>query len=463
MNTSEVLTPEEFTENLEVISIIAELNKHFNDKNPLIVSDIIDDDRHQYVDLVQKGGGVLGIALVGYTYVLEQMGIRFFKLAGTSAGAINTSLMTVISDREKPKSEEILKILCSLDFMRLVDGHWLARFLIKSIISKKKITCVNWKNIFLISFLVILFCDILFLGLRFQYQQNHFIDYISKSFFIVTGFYLAVFGSALIYISNLLNKLKNSGFGINPGDYFYDWVKFHFKENGVETVSEFQNKANKIPDIKLREGTGKEHPEGIENLTPKVALITSELVTQNKVHFPEMCDLFRIPEYFDKEIHPAGFVRASMAIPGFFESYFIEKIPINNSAIQLAWKTRFQIDKPPTKVRFVDGGLLSNFPISIFFDPIIVIPRLPTFGINLDDSTKDENAEDPENWSTGSYAGRLINTMRSNYDKDFLLKNAVYSKGIGSIKLSNYNWLNFFLTKDEKLAMLIEGAKSAKA
>ena len=52
-------------------------------------SDIIDSDGHQYVDLVMEGGGVLGIALVGYTYVLEQMGIRFLGIGGTSAGAIN--------------------------------------------------------------------------------------------------------------------------------------------------------------------------------------------------------------------------------------------------------------------------------------------------------------------------------------------------------------------------------------
>lgn len=38
------------------------------------ISDIIDDDGLQYVDFVMEGGGVLGIALTGYTYVLEQAG-----------------------------------------------------------------------------------------------------------------------------------------------------------------------------------------------------------------------------------------------------------------------------------------------------------------------------------------------------------------------------------------------------
>ena len=41
----------------------------------LQVSDVTDREGNQYVDLVQEGGGVLGIALVGYTYVLEKMAI----------------------------------------------------------------------------------------------------------------------------------------------------------------------------------------------------------------------------------------------------------------------------------------------------------------------------------------------------------------------------------------------------
>ncbi|MCR6719123.1 MAG: patatin-like phospholipase family protein [Chitinophagaceae bacterium] len=67
----------------------------------LHVSDVTDNEGHQYVDLVQEGGGVLGIALVGYTYVLEKMGIRFFSMAGTSAGAINTLLLACCGKKRK--------------------------------------------------------------------------------------------------------------------------------------------------------------------------------------------------------------------------------------------------------------------------------------------------------------------------------------------------------------------------
>ncbi len=74
----------DFTTTPEIQKILARCQqlKHNNAR----FSDIEDAGGHQYVDLVQEGGGVLGIALVGYTYVLENAGIRFFSLAGTSAG-----------------------------------------------------------------------------------------------------------------------------------------------------------------------------------------------------------------------------------------------------------------------------------------------------------------------------------------------------------------------------------------
>lgn len=45
------------------------------------ISDITDDQGNQYVDLVMEGGTVWGLALIGYTYTLEQAGIRFLNLA----------------------------------------------------------------------------------------------------------------------------------------------------------------------------------------------------------------------------------------------------------------------------------------------------------------------------------------------------------------------------------------------
>ena len=85
-------------------------------------SDVEDAQGHQYVDLVQEGGGVLGIALVGYTYILESVGIRFFHLAGTSAGAINTLILAGIDSIDRPKSQMVLNELSQKDLFEFVDG-----------------------------------------------------------------------------------------------------------------------------------------------------------------------------------------------------------------------------------------------------------------------------------------------------------------------------------------------------
>ena len=94
-----------FTENEAIISLISQIpeGKRY--------SDIEDAQGLQYVDLVQEGGGVLEIALVGYTYILEQAGIRFMSLAGTSAGAINTMMMAGLGTIDERKSEKVLTII----------------------------------------------------------------------------------------------------------------------------------------------------------------------------------------------------------------------------------------------------------------------------------------------------------------------------------------------------------------
>ncbi len=63
------LSPQVFTDAVQ--HYIDFLNEKFKDK-PLCVSDIRDKFGKQYVDLVQEGGGVHGVALAGYTYVLEK-------------------------------------------------------------------------------------------------------------------------------------------------------------------------------------------------------------------------------------------------------------------------------------------------------------------------------------------------------------------------------------------------------
>src|SRR5215218_979221 len=118
---------EDFTQANEVQELLAELKRAYEGKP---FSDVIDDQGNQYVDLVMEGGGVLGVALVGYTYVLEEMGIRFLRVGGTSAGSINALGLAALGPPAEAKSDRLLAELADLDVWSFVDGSWAARSLI---------------------------------------------------------------------------------------------------------------------------------------------------------------------------------------------------------------------------------------------------------------------------------------------------------------------------------------------
>ena len=487
------ITVEDFTQQPEVLQCLEQLKAAFDTTKggrEFIISDVLDKEGHQYVNLVQKGGGVLGVALVGYTYILEEMGVRFIRLAGTSAGAINTALMTVIGtepntgnnskqkvkgNKKIAKSKKMLQAICDLDFFSLVDGHPAARALIQLFIKDKNFNTQlsKWLTIMLITLIALPMLGFIGLGLQHIYT---WMAGITTTVFIITGLYFTLILILCGYLFFLAKRLKSAGFGINPGDVFYDWIKARLLENNIKTVSNLIEAASTpVNDLYLRE----ESVESLNGLEGDVTFIASEIVSQNKIEFPKMSGLFR--ENIN-DLQPAGFIRASMSIPIFFESYFISDIPCEEKDIQQLWEDMLEETKPPSTARFVDGGILSNFPINIFYNPKVDVPRLPSFGIDLDDEKDlgdvygeswrqmpvrdrktDDEGEDSENWSLTGYIYRLFNTVRFYYDKDFLIKNRFYKKGIGSIPLKGFNWLNFFLEDEDKMKMFVLGAKTATA
>ncbi|MBZ4188826.1 patatin-like phospholipase family protein [Niabella sp. 3A5MI-3] len=457
MGSSKKLTVNDFLYSPKVLTQLEKLKAAFGENgNRLIISDTLDKDGNQYVNLVQKGGGVLGVALVGYTYILEQMGIRFMRLAGTSAGAINTALLAITGKKEASKSVRILEAITRLDFFDLVDGHPAARWLIKRFITKtgflKKLK--NGANGLGIFYAVLLATTFVCLWLL---PHNTPMAQLTQTLVVVLLAVTLLLGVLAWYVSRLLKRLRQSGYGINPGDFFYDWLKQQMKESDVDSLDAFNKKAcQPITGLHLRH----EHPDGLAGLAPDVTVIASELITENKIEFPKMCNLFRTADRIG-ELHPAGMVRASMSIPLFFESYFIYGIPNSDAEIKEAWMAAFGEKTPPVEARFVDGGILSNFPINIFYNPKVVVPRLPVFGIDLDDSSPGDTGKNASAWTLSGYFFRIFNTVRNYYDKDFQLKNKVYSRGIGRIPLPDFNWLNFFITDAEKLALFERGAEAA--
>lgn len=301
-------------------------------------------------------------------------------------------------------------------------------------------------------------------------------------FVSVAGTSLFIFFMLLVVliVSFLLRRFVESHYGINKGDEFLNWIKEINKNgkidrleipiannrimiienevNGVETLRDFESKLNEIPSLKRKDTKEPLDEKTLDNiarnskLRPSVSFITSEIITQNKIEFPKMWDLF----YDTKDnVNPAEFVRASMSIPIFFEAFKIKYLPKKRDE-QWIFYLKYR-DSTPDNAIFCDGGLLSNFPINIFFEQGQEI-LLPTFGVKLDDSS---NLLPSDFDSFGSYAWSMLNTTRYYYDKDFLIKHPHFEECITSIDVREFNWLNFNLGDEEKLKMFKKGAEAA--
>jgi len=377
---------EYFTNNIEVQNIIQNLKAR-----TIYVSDVIDDEGNQYVDLVQEGGGVLGIALLGYTYVLEQAGIRFFSLAGTSAGAINTMLLAGADKINKPKTEKIIQYLVNQNLFDFVDGP----FYVKNFLNAVK----NKSNIF------------------------------TK---LLWGLWV------------LKYAFKNQG--MNPGDEFKKWILNILKDNNINTSSELM-KLRSVPEgLRIREGVNRT----TDGLNPKLKIIAAEITTESRIIFPEMANLFwEEPQ----KVNPAEFVRASMSIPLFFHPY---KVKTGNKDSRSWYECVRYKGIPPEESVFVDGGVLSNFPIDVFHNHKI-IPRLPTFGVKLGD---DRHEVSPVS-NIPKFLMAIFNSARHVLDYQFLLKNNDYEKLITIVDTKEHNWLNFSMPDEDKLDLFIQGAKAA--
>lgn len=424
-----------------------------------IISDVYDPEGHQYVDLVQEGGGVWGIALLGYTYILEKVGIRFFSLAGTSAGAINTILLAATKNKEEEKTEIIIAKLLELDMFSFVDGkkrntrltRWVKKLVQKFVLRHNYIG--RLKKFFLALVLVVGICSMatFITGI---FLHNYIMTWVS-GFALLIWIILIII---ILFLSYRIKRLAKTGYGLNAGNAFHKWISDRLLENKISNLEDLKNHFSKHPsDLSVRHDENRDKGLLIVNppSKPMLTIITSDITTGNKIEFPRMWDL-----YWDKKenVSPADFIRASMSIPVFFETY---KIKVSDKIDKPADKWKAHINwkgKIPKQVRFVDGGALSNFPINVFYNPKYVIPRMPTFGIRLGNG---EGQSPNKIKNIGAYVGAIISTLRSNTDKDFINKNKAFTLGIKEVDLSGHSWLNFFMKDDEKQKIFQQGAEAA--
>ncbi len=143
------------------------------------------------------------------------MGIRFLRMAGTSAGAINTAMLTVIGKKQEEKSGRVLDAITNLNFFDLVDGHPVARWMIKRFITHKKyFQRVRNVAIGIIGlFTLLLAGSIVSLILV---QKNEGLLNLSRSLLFALVVVMIIIGELVHYILKLIRKFKTAGYGINP-------------------------------------------------------------------------------------------------------------------------------------------------------------------------------------------------------------------------------------------------------
>lgn len=526
-------------------------NKRFSDS----VSKDENNKILQWVNFVQEGGGTLGISLVGYVFVLEYLGIRFLRLAGTSAGAINTLFLASMGEKDQPKSAELFHMMMNEERFKIssfVDaGLGIVRLMILSL--SKGLGIIS--NI-LISYLAVAALALVILPLLSLAGVEMKIGYL---------IFMSIFIAMSAIIGVLLARLRKYRYGINPGKVFENFLQTELKkfgivsqkdlkakaegamkfsskkfvntpqgqvvpksdfaamnsiksslENNRETiltsdtfqneehtatnieslwyshiVSEMENKEemveisgmtksrvennSKLPTLYLirdEEDPEKEHEDQSdsdeaagtekdkkhkkkvsEEIHFDYSFVTTDIANQCKIVFPYDEHLY---DFGSESPNPAAFVRASMAIPLFFEPKIL---PVNKNT---DWMKAKGLATKATEGILIDGGSLSNFPINLFHLDHIKEPRVPIMGARIMDEKPASSQK--VNFTFSSYVGNVMNTLRNNEDTAFLAINPFYKKHcIAEIKAyeTEVNWLNFGLSPEQKKDLFLKGVQAA--
>ena len=194
------------------------------------------------------------------------------------------------------------------------------------------------------------------------------------------------------------------------GDYFEKWLRGLLREKGVGTFRDLKKKDD--------DGT---------SFRFKLNVITSDITTERLVVLPS--DLARYglePDDFDV----ARAVRMSMSIPFFFR---------------------------PQKVAgslFVDGGILSNFPIWLFDAP--ARPRWPTFGFKL---VGPESDEPQPSRRLFDFSRAIFDTMKNAHDR-MTVEDADMERTI-SIPTVGVKTTEFDLSPEKRDALFKSGLDAA--
>jgi NTE family protein len=367
----------------------------------------IADQNYQYVDLVMEGGGVLGIALVGYILALESVGIRFLNIGGTSAGSITALLLAAADKPAEEKSEKLMQIVGNMPMATFLDSEneKVKQFILDYAAGKINIHLNSIGDVFP-----------------------------RLPWLLLTG--LPMF------------KMLRKDYGLCKGEVFLNWISEALQQLKCPNTSTLRQRMNDLPEAIQTAIQAHRHQQSF--LTDKdcasLCLIATDITTESRLQFPKNAALFQ----FNPDRDLAEFVRCSMSIPLVFQPYQLKTISAQEKSWQEVTGQRLSTIKIPEKCYIVDGGVVSNFPIDVFHSP--KMPACPTFGAKLQ----------LDNFSTeirglGNFFGQNVNAARSTLDREFIRKNVDYQNLVSNIDTGEHSWLNFNMNPQDQIDLILRG------
>ncbi|MEQ1523143.1 MAG: patatin-like phospholipase family protein [Aestuariivirga sp.] len=386
------------------------------------------ESEYRLCNLVMQGGGVLGLAHVGFLYGLECAGIRVACVAGTSAGSIVATAIVCArkGDIEPRVAGTLLGIIASMPMNQFLDGPASVRKLIKRCLAKRSLLNPGlWPGM-------------------------------------------------LLALKRLLRVR-----GLNPGLEFEVWLARTFASLGARSNTELLamlakthgqlKAAGKLAYLFESDDENPPRPAGPEDL---LKVIASSLPAGIKFTFPRDNEVLN-GRYADAS--PAEFVRASMAIPGFFEPKYMDPNTTKwngrvdrqfDKLASVSQRDEFMNTKP---IAFVDGGLMSNLPVDAFHLTEAGEPskesrrsakeKIPTLVLTLvDKSASTAYAFHTNLKGLVNDVVRLANAVRLQRDRDAVNRvNKDNTIELVDIDTSGHNWLNFTMGEEEMGRLFMKG------
>lgn len=219
--------------------------------------------------------------------------------------------------------------------------------------------------------------------------------------------------------------------GLFMGQFLHDWIRQILAAKNVHTWG----------DLKDNDPGSSLPPEQ----RYKLVVIVSDVSRGRMLRLPwDYQALLGV----DPDSQPvADAVRSSAGIPFFFRPFHMKGNP--------------DVTHGHGEILCTDGGMLSNFPVSIFDRTDGQPPRWPTFGVKLSARyTVAHDLYDPDADSI-QLAKSLLTTMQKAHDQVYVDQASVASRTI-FVDTTGYNATDFHLTQADKQKLYSNGLAAGK-